>query len=61
MESFMDFLLQGFYEIGRNPSMIVMWIIGGLLIYLAIKKDLEKATSGKTTRGNSSRINNKKN
>lgn len=39
----MDFLLQGFYEIGRNPSMIVMWIIGGLLIYLAIKKDMEPA------------------
>ena len=43
MEAFMDFLMQGFYEIGRNPSMIVMWIIGGLLIYLAIKKDMEPA------------------
>lgn len=43
LKAFMGFLLQGFYEIGRNPSMIVMWIIGGLLIYLAIKKDIEPA------------------
>ena len=36
----MDFLLAGFKEIASDPKMIVMWIIGGLLIFLAIKKDV---------------------
>lgn len=39
----MDFLLAGFKEIASDPKMIVMWIIGGLLIFLAIKKDMEPA------------------
>lgn len=39
----MDFLLEGFKAVGDNPKMIAMWIIGGLLIYLAIKKDMEPA------------------
>ena len=39
----MDFLLEGFKAIGENPKMIAMWVIGGILIYLAIKKDMEPA------------------
>lgn len=39
----MDFLLEGFKAIGDDPKMIVMWLIGGLLIFLAIKKDMEPA------------------
>ena len=38
-----NFLLDGFKEIGNNPKMLAMWIIGALLIYLAIKKDMEPA------------------
>ena len=34
----MEYLLEGFQAIGQNPKMIAMWIIGGILIYLAIKK-----------------------
>ena len=42
MELF-SFLYDGFAALGRdnNWKMIVMWLIGGLLIYLAIKKDME--------------------
>ena len=39
----MDFLLEGFKALAENPKMIAMWAIGGLLIYLAIKKDMEPA------------------
>lgn len=39
----MDFLLEGFKAVGDNPKMIAMWIIGGVLIYLAVKKDMEPA------------------
>ena len=39
----MEYLLEGFQAIGQNPKMIAMWIIGGVLIYLAIKKDMEPA------------------
>ena len=39
----MDFLLEGFKALAANPKMIAMWVIGGLLIYLAIKKDMEPA------------------
>ncbi len=39
----MDFLLEGFKALAENPKMIAMWVIGGLLIYLAIKKDMEPA------------------
>ncbi len=35
----MEFVLENLAEL--NWQMIVMWIIGGLLIYLAIKKDME--------------------
>ena len=35
----MEFILENFAAL--NWQMIVMWIIGGLLIYLAIKKDME--------------------
>ncbi len=38
---FMDFLLEGFKAL--TPQQAVMWLIGGLLIYLAIKKDMEPA------------------
>ncbi len=36
-----DFLLQGFQEL--EPQQVAMWVIGGILIYLAIKKDMEPA------------------
>ena len=39
----MKYLLEGFYAIGDNPKMIAMWFIGALLIFLAIKKDMEPA------------------
>ena len=39
----MDFLLEGFQSIAANPKVIVMWIVGGLLIFLAIKFDMEPA------------------
>lgn len=39
----MDFLLNGFKALAEHPEMIAMWAIGGLLIYLAIKKDMEPA------------------
>lgn len=35
------FLLEGFR--GITPQILVMWVIGGLLIFLAIKKDMEPA------------------
>jgi oxaloacetate decarboxylase beta subunit len=48
MEAFMfdfliqfDFLLKGFKVLAENPTMIAMWAIGGILIYLAIKKEYE--------------------
>ena len=37
----MEFLLEGIMSI--TPQQIVMFVVGGLLIYLAIKKDLEPA------------------
>ena len=37
----MDFLLEGFQALTWQQA--VMWLIGGLLIYLAIKKDMEPA------------------
>ena len=43
MEAFMEFLLEGFEALAANPKMIAMWVIGGILIYLAIKKDMEPA------------------
>ena len=37
----MDFLLEGFKAL--TWQQVVMWAIGGILIYLAIKKDMEPA------------------
>lgn len=37
----LDFLINGFQSI--NIQMVIMWIIAGILIYLAIKKDYEPA------------------
>lgn len=37
----MDFLLEAVKNL--TPQMVAMWAIGGLLIYLAIKKDMEPA------------------
>ena len=34
-------LLKGLIPFGLDPRQIVMWIIGGLLIFLAIKKEME--------------------
>lgn len=39
----MDFMLDGILALGENWRMLAMWAIGGLLIYLAIKKDFEPA------------------
>lgn len=39
----MDILLQGINALISNPKLIVMWVIGGVLIYLAIAKDFEPA------------------
>ena len=41
MEEFMDFLIQGFLAL--TWQQVAMWAIGGLLIFLAIKKDMEPA------------------
>ena len=38
-----SFLIDGAKYIIDNPKMAVMWVIGGLLIWLAIKKDFEPA------------------
>lgn len=38
-----SFLTDGVMDIVNNPKMLVMWLIGGLLIWLAIKKDFEPA------------------
>lgn len=37
----LDFLISGFQSV--NIQMVIMWIIAGILIYLAIKKDYEPA------------------
>ncbi|MBE7067883.1 MAG: sodium ion-translocating decarboxylase subunit beta [Clostridiales bacterium] len=39
----MEYLLEGLEAVAQNPKMIAMWIIGGILIFLAIKKDMEPA------------------
>ena len=42
----MDFLLDGIKALFSSADgwkMILMWVIGGLLIWLAIKKDFEPA------------------
>lgn len=39
----MDILLQGINALISNPKLIIMWVIGGVLIYLAIAKDFEPA------------------
>lgn len=41
MEAFMDFLLEAVKAL--TWQQVAMWAIGGLLIYLAIKKDMEPA------------------
>ena len=44
MKEFLDQILVLFEtipEIFKNPGMIIMWVIGGLLIFLAIKKKME--------------------
>jgi oxaloacetate decarboxylase beta subunit len=38
-----SFLTNGAMYLVNNPKMLVMWAIGGLLIWLAIKKDFEPA------------------
>jgi len=37
----MESIAQNFIELANNWQMIVMWAIGGILIYLAIKKEME--------------------
>jgi sodium ion-translocating decarboxylase beta subunit len=39
----MDFLLQGVLNLFSEPGQVVMWVIGALLIWLAIEKDYEPA------------------
>lgn len=38
-----SFLVDGVKYMAENPKMLVMWLIGGLLIWLAVKKDFEPA------------------
>ena len=38
-----SFLVEGVQYMAAHPNMLVMWVIGGLLIWLAIKKDYEPA------------------
>ncbi len=38
-----SFLTNGIQYMAQNPKMLVMWAIGGLLIWLAIEKDFEPA------------------
>lgn len=38
-----SFLIDGVSSIAENPKMIIMWLVGGLLIWLAVKKDFEPA------------------
>ena len=38
-----SFLVNGIQTMAANPKMLVMWVIGGLLIWLAVKKDFEPA------------------
>ncbi len=37
----MEFLYENVIALGQNWQMLVMWLIGGVLIYLAIVKDME--------------------
>lgn len=37
----MDFLLKGIMVVAGHPKMLVMYVLGAALIYLAIKKDME--------------------
>ena len=37
----MEMIAQNFIELANNWQMLVMWLIGGILIYLAVKKDME--------------------
>ena len=39
--SFFNELFGNVLNIGSDPKIIIMWIIGGVLIYLAIKKEME--------------------
>lgn len=39
----LDFLLDGVRGLVADPRLLVMWAVGGLLIYLAIAKDFEPA------------------
>ena len=45
MSEFFNFITKGIQEfaVGDNWKMLVMWAIGALLIFLAIKKDMEPA------------------
>ena len=39
----LSFLTDGVVYMVQNPKMLLMWVIGGLLIWLAVKKDFEPA------------------
>ncbi len=42
MEAILDFLKQtGFYQIGQNWQCLIMFVIGGVLLYLGIKRKFE--------------------
>ena len=38
-----SFLVDGVQTMAANPKMLVMWVVGALLIWLAIEKDFEPA------------------
>lgn len=37
----METIVQNFVELANNWQLLVMWIVGGILIYLAVKKEME--------------------
>ncbi len=43
VSSLFDEMLMGFIGLANNPTVVVMWVIGGILIYLAVWKDYEPA------------------
>lgn len=44
LSTFVNFFFEVFGNVGNlNWKMVVMWVIGGILIYLAIKKEMEPA------------------
>ena len=41
LSSLSDEMLMGFIGLAENPKMLIMWLVGAVLIYLAVLKDYE--------------------